>query len=222
MKFCNICCCSEFFDFNKRHNVLCSACKSLERHRVVRWGLEQLGYLDIPATYGKKRALHLAPEEMTHRYLIKSFAAGYICADLKPENYPHAKCMKLQLPEGFDFFPECYFDLILHNHVLEHIPGDYRDHLNSFLNLLKPGGHLVFTIPGISNKALTIQGGEHLSNDFERIRLHGQADHFKTFGYDLMDWFKKMPGEFAPMEIAAETRSRINAPSESLFVYTKI
>lgn len=217
-EYCNICNGVIFGDFGARLKIRCMQCNSLERHRLIRWSLEQLGYVN--SIQIAKRALHLAPEEMTHRYLAQSFGSGYICSDLVPSKYSHAHCLKLALPEGFDVFPDSYFDLILHNHVLEHIPGDYRDHLAQFVRILRPGGHMVFTLPGISKSARTVQGGEHLSSD-QRLRLHGQSDHYKSFGYDLVEWFKSATGSFGPMDIPFDVRSALRAPADSIFVFSK-
>lgn len=190
MNTCIICGGSEFIDFSSRKGVQCANCKSLERHRLVRWTLDELGYLST--NHVMKRALHLAPEEMTHRYLSE-LGVGYTCSDLVPSKYPHAQCLKLELPDGFDIFPNNYFDLVLHNHVLEHIPGDYREHLHHFVRLLRPGGNMVFTLPDVSRTSKTVQGGEFLPSDADRLRLHGQSDHYKSFGYDLIEWFSNGP-----------------------------
>lgn len=219
MEICNICRNAEFVDFNGRARIQCSVCKSLERHRLVRWVLEKLGYLT--ANNAAKRVLHLAPEEMTHRYLAKYLGVGYICSDLLPLKYPHAQCLNLALPEGFNILPDKYFDLILHNHVLEHIPGDYRDHLAQFVRLLCPGGQMVFTLPGISQTTKTVQGGENLTSDDERLRLHGQTDHYKSFGYDFIDWFAGAPGVFGPMQIPNEIRTALRASTDAIFVFSK-
>jgi SAM-dependent methyltransferase len=219
MAICNICNGTDFIDYNGRIKVVCATCKSFERHRLVRWVLEQLGYLEI--SIGIKRALHLAPEEMTYDYLIVPFGSGYVCSDMVPSKFPHAQCLKLTLPSGFDIFPDGYFNLILHNHVLEHIPGDYHDHLTSFFRILRPGGHMVFTIPGISQTSITRQGGEYLLTDAERVRLHGQSDHYKTFGCDFYHAFKDTPGSFTPMIIPDEVRAYLRAPSDPVFVFSK-
>jgi hypothetical protein len=218
MEICNICGNAAYVDFNGRQKIQCTSCRSLERHRLVRWTLEKLGY--VAANQRAKRALHLAPEEMTHRYLTKLLGVEYVCSDLMPQSYPHAQCLRLALPAGFDIFPDNYFDLILHNHVLEHIPGDYRDHLTQFLRLLSSGGHMVFTLPGLSRTSVTVQGGEHLHSDDERVRLHGQADHYKSFGYDLIEWFNSAPGVFGSIDIPTEVRTALRAPFDSIFVYT--
>jgi phosphoglycolate phosphatase len=180
--------------------------------------LEQLGYLDSTNT---RRVFHLAPEKPTHSYLAPVFGAGYICSDLMPEKYPYAQCLRLALPEGFDIFPDGYFDLILHNHVLEHIPGDYRDHLVSFLRLLRGrGGRMIFTIPGVYLDRETIQGGELLATDEERLRNFGQSDHYKHFGHDFIDWFKKTSGTFAPMNIPPEIRDSLGT-KDAVYIYSK-
>lgn len=67
MEACNICGGVDFVDMGPRKRVKCKLCNSLERHRLVRYGLEQLGFINKELVTSGKRALHLAPEEMTHR-----------------------------------------------------------------------------------------------------------------------------------------------------------
>jgi predicted SAM-dependent methyltransferase len=126
------------------------------------------------------------------------------------------------LPEGFEIFPNCYFDLILHNHVLEHIPGDYRRHLDAFLRILRPGGHMVFTIPPVYMNRSTIQDGENLPSDEDRIRMHGQKDHYKTFGKDFVEWFQeRSDGSFWAMSIPDDVRAINSAHDGFVWVFEK-
>lgn len=218
---CNICSCRDFAEFNGRPDALCVGCGSLERHRLVRHALQSLGYTQSGATRSELRLLHLAPEPVSHSYLSVEHGAGYISADLNPELYPHAQCLRLRLPEDLAIFPHGYFQLILHNHVLEHIPGDFREHLPSLTNLLKGGGHMVFTIPLSRSRQTTVQFGELLPNDGERLRLHGQRDHFKSFGSDFLEWFQAFPGHFEAMRIPESLRAAVSAPHDDVFVYCK-
>jgi phosphoglycolate phosphatase len=218
---CNICGAGDFREFNNRAGAQCTSCSSLERHRLVRYALESLGYLLPGTTRANVRLFHLAPEPVTHRYLSAEYAAGYICADLNPELYPHAECLRLRLPEDLRIFPPGYFQLILHNHVLEHIPGDFRDHLPAFTTLLKGRGHMVFTIPLSRSRPATVQFGELLSGDEERLRLHGQRDHFKSFGADFLEWFQSVPGHFQVMQIPQSVRAAVSAPYDDVYVYRK-
>ena len=190
---CNICGSTDFrpYGVKPRNNALCANCKSLERHRGLHYVLKANGFLEN--RLGLNRCLQLAPEKVTHDYLSKAYGAGYITADLDPQLYKHAQCIKLRLPEGFEIFPDEYFDLIIHNHVFEHIPGDFRTHVDQFHRLLSKNGAMVFTIPDLwitQGVKYSIQGGEDLETDEDRLREHGQEDHYKTFGYDLVDYLQ--------------------------------
>lgn len=198
---CNICGSNEFIGFGVqyRHNAQCINCSSLERHRALHYLLNNEGLLS--AKKGSRRCLQLAPEKVTHDYLVDAYGPGYTSADLFPEKYDYAKCLKLRLPEGFEIFPNDFFDLIIHNHVLEHIPGCFKSHINEFHRLLTPGGIMAFTIPdyritkGIKE---TIEGGEFLPSNEDRLKIHGQVDHYKTFGADLIDYLTSQFSEFTP------------------------
>ncbi|MEE9313652.1 MAG: methyltransferase domain-containing protein [Rhizobiaceae bacterium] len=139
------------------------------------------------------RVLHLAPEPALYPLLKTVLHQGYLTADASPEIYPHAPCLKLFFPKDFEIFPDAYFSAILHNHVLEHIPGHYGDHLREFTRLLAPGGKMVFSIPGPYNGTDTREGGEHLASDAERLEQFLQEDHFKVFGDDLIDTLNNLP-----------------------------
>lgn len=116
---CNICGNNYFVDYNSRRFAVCKACGSFERHRLVRYALNSLGLLNGQ----HKRALHIAHEKVTFEYMRSSYGGGYYCCDPFPDKYPYASCLKLFLPDDSRIFTDRYFDLILHNHVLEHIPG---------------------------------------------------------------------------------------------------
>lgn len=222
MTICNICGNTKtFLDMNKRKNVRCAVCNSLERHRLIRWTLEYYEYLS-EFNFGKNKVLHLAPEYCTHRYLKHLVGEGYVCSDLEPKKYPHASPLKLALPGGFDIFPENYFDLILHNHVLEHIPGNYQDHLQQFIRILRKNCRMIFTIPHVSTTKLSIQGGENLETDEERIKLHGQRDHYKSFGKDFFEWFEKNKhlGVFELIDIPPNIRRELKG-NDPVYVFTK-
>lgn len=221
MSHCNICGHTEFSDFSGRELVRCLNCNSLERHRLVRYVLETLDLLDEMKCCGKRRALHLAPEVMSHIYLLDVYGAGYFTADLFPEKYPHAQALKLALPEGFNIFPDKYFDLILHNHVLEHIPGSYIDHLDEFVRILNQDGYMVFTLPKINPSKNTVEGGELLQDDSARINKHGQSDHYKTFGKDFLEYFIGKAGSFICFEINDQIRKSLNAPFDVVYVFKK-
>ncbi len=188
---CNICGGTEFEPFRGRPAEKCSTCGSLARHRIG-WAVYSRHLLDTDAAKG--RVLHLAPEAALYPLLRDALHAGYITADPSPDTYPHAPCIRLFFPRDFDIFPDGYFSAILHNHVLEHIPGHYGDHLRAFARLLAPGGTMIFSVPGPYKGMQTREGGEHLATDAERLEQFLQEDHFRLFGDDFIETLRALPG----------------------------
>ncbi len=191
MPRCNICDGTSFEPFRGRPNEKCTSCGSLARHRV---GWAVYGNHLIGQKCGKGRILHLAPEPWLYPKLKDVLGSGYLCADPSPGTYPHAPCLRLFFPDDFDLFPDGYFSAILHNHVLEHIPGHYGDHLEAFIRLLAPGGKMIFSIPGPYKNQPTREGGEHLASDAERLEQFLQEDHFKMLGDDFVPTFEALSG----------------------------
>ncbi len=207
---CNICDGDEFCDFRGRPGEQCVQCGALARHRVA-LAVYENHLFPMIAEKPRGRILHLAPEPALFPLLQRRLGAGYICADASPQRYPHARCLKLFFPKNFDIFPDGYFNAILHNHVLEHIPGHFGDHLTGFARLLKPGGRMIFSIPGPYMGRQTIEGGEHLDSDGERLEKFLQEDHYKLFGADFVDFIEAIPGGRRVDEgVSDEMRTQLN------------
>lgn len=204
---CNICGSRKFSTFGKndRPFAQCCSCQSLERHRALQLTLNQLGLLN-PDFKGNRRCLHLAPELCTYRYLLDVYGAGYLVSDPCPDFYSGASCLKLSFPSDFLSFPSGFFDLIIHNHVLEHLPGSYLDHINHFYRLLSPDGYMVFTFPDLFYQfgLPSIEGGETFSSDVERLRLFGQKDHYKWLGVDFVSY---LYSTFSSVELHCDPRT---------------
>lgn len=159
-----------------------------------------------------KLVLHLAPESALSARIREVFGPGYLAADANPGAYS-TPCKKVKFPDDFGLFPDRHFDFILHNHVLEHIPGSFRDHVNEFCRMLKPGGCMIFSVPGPTTNRITIEGGEHLSSDAERLAKFGQHDHFKLFGQDLAQHMASIPGgDFSFDGLSNSQRAQLSIP----------
>ena len=189
---CNICGGTVFEEFRGRPGEQCANCGSKARHRVA-WWIYKTHFANADHDL-KRPVLHLAPEPSLSPPLQDLFGPAYIAADPNPAAYSHASCLKLFFPKGYEFFPDRYFSIILHNHVMEHIPGDYVDHLQQFKRLLIKGGKMIFSVPGPYLDFDTIQGGEFLETDEERLERFLQEDHFKLFGKDFEDNLQNAPG----------------------------
>ncbi|MCB1463035.1 MAG: methyltransferase domain-containing protein [Nitratireductor sp.] len=188
---CNICNGTEFRNYRGRKSELCANCGSKARHRVA---LDVYERFLFPMASDGARLLHMAPERCLNPILKEKFGDGYIATDASPRRYPHASPKKLVLPDDFDAFPAGHFDAIVHNHVLEHIPGHWKDHLAGLFRWLKPGGMMIFSVLGPYKGNPTVEGGEQLASDAERIERFGLKDHLKMFGDDFAPFLRDMKG----------------------------
>lgn len=180
---CNICGGQRFDDYRGRPAERCSQCGSKARHRV---GLDVYQRFVFPMAGFGVRVLHFAPEAFLHPLFAEAFGAGYVTADMVPQRYKHAAPLKIALPQGLEVFPDGYFDAVVHNHVLEHVPGHYGDHIEALLRVVKPGGLMILSVPGPYMAQVTQEGGEHLASDAQRLEKFLQEDHFKLFGHDFV------------------------------------
>lgn len=119
-----------------RRNAVCWRCGANDRERLVFLYLKQIHALFRGDWHGK--VLHLAPEKEIARHILDYKHINYICGDLFADGYNYPKYVRkmncLCLP-----FPAETFDLLICNHVLEHIEDDHRA-MSEFYRVLKRGG----------------------------------------------------------------------------------
>lgn len=160
-----------------RENVLSPSTLSLERHRLL-WL-----YLKNETTFFKAPAkvLHFAPEQAFYKRFKKLKNINYTTTDL---NSPLAdvKADICNLP-----FAENSFDIILCNHVLEHIPDDVKA-MQELYRVLKPNGWGIFQIPQDIQRQETFEDNS-ITDKKERAKIFGQYDHVRIYG---MDYFEKL------------------------------
>ena len=171
---CNLCGNDNFADMNKRKNVRCSKCGSLERTRLLWMYLENLK-IDK-----KTKVLHLAPEKGLYRALSQRVEnKNYIVADIDPKGYPFSdRCLRIDLCSLEDQ-PSCTYDLIIHSHVLEQTPCSIAYTLFHLHRMLTKNGRHICVIPFMSGKY--DECFQPVSEE-ERIRRFGQNDHVRRFG----------------------------------------
>ncbi len=162
---------------NQRENVLSPSTLSLERHRLL-WL-----YLRGNTNFFTKsiKLLHFAPEQAFYKRFKKLKNIEYVTTDL---NSPLAdvKADICNLP-----FDDNSFDVILCNHVLEHIPNDTKA-MQELYRILKPGGWGVLQIPQDLNRATTFEDNS-ITDKNERAKIFGQYDHVRIYG---RDYFEKL------------------------------
>lgn len=174
---CPICKNQKFKNFKERPNARCTNCQSLERGRYLWLVLNNMGILK-PGI----RILHMAPE----KFLLKPFKelSGdyYHPCDVDPERYKNeiVSIYSLDLCKDLNKLPSNCFDLIIHNHVLEHIPCSVEATLKSLIRIMKSGGYQFFTVP-FRGDMTKEDSSSNLSYE-ERKNQFGQEDHLRIFG----------------------------------------
>ena len=171
-----------------RHN--CSNCRCNDRDRHLWLYMRAAGLADrIPAS----RILHVAPEAHIEVRIKALHPREYVLGDLEPRRPGHRKLNIEQLP-----FDDDSFDLILCNHVLEHV-GDPDRALSELARCLARDGHLVAQTPYAPGLKWTFEMGSRVSPQFARL-FFGQEDHVRLFGADLPARFHAagLHGELMP------------------------
>lgn len=158
------------FGVRSRPDALCPVCKSVERHRALWLYLSRCTDL-LGGT--PRRLLHVAPELPLARRL-RSAGLQYTSIDLSSR-----KAM-LRMDVTRLAFADESFDVILCNHVLEHVPDD-RQALAELYRVLRPGGWAIVQVPikgDATDEDLTVTSAA------ERERRFGQSDHVRQYGRD--------------------------------------
>lgn len=160
---------------NPRENVLSPATLSLERHRLLWLFLQR----ETDFFSSKLKVLHFAPEQAFYKRFRNLSNLDYTTTDL---NSPLADVEAdiCNLP-----FDDNTFDVILCNHVLEHIPDDHKA-MQELFRVLTPGGWGVFQIPQDLNRERTFED-DSITDRKERAKIFGQYDHVRIYGRDYFD-----------------------------------
>jgi predicted SAM-dependent methyltransferase len=159
----------------QRNNVLSPSTLSLERHRLL-WL-----YLNNETDFfsSKKKVLHFAPEQAFYTIFRKQTNLDYTTTDLFSP-LADVKADICNLP-----FDDNSYDVILCNHVLEHIPDDTKA-MQELYRVLKPGGMGIFQVPQDLRRENTYTD-DSITDPKERAKIFGQYDHVRIYGKDYFD-----------------------------------
>jgi len=217
-----------FFKDNKiigggrRINMLCPRCHSTDRDRLIYHYLTYNTLLSKPDI----SLLHIAPEPCLKNYLKKFSNITYTSGDKFEKGYKgfYYDNDTLQLDLTSLAFSDNSFDIIICNHVLEHIVNE-KQALNEIYRVLKPGGWAILQVPVASELAQTIEN--NADSDELRALLYGQRDHVRLYGLDYLSRLEKhgfIVNEWSPSNYFDQNflnRYAINA-LEKVFIATKV
>ena len=181
--YCPVCektSCFVPFGIVPRPKACCPHCRSLERHRLLWlfWQKKTSLFNTIP-----KKILHVAAEPCFESRFKKLFGSGYLTADLYNPN----AMVKMDITDiGY---PDESFDIIICNHVLEHVPDDIKA-MSEFYRVLKHNGWAVLLVP-IANLDKTYEDFS-ITTESGRLEAFGQGDHVRKYGRDYLDRLKSV------------------------------
>ncbi len=157
---------------SSRGGALCPRCMSLERHRLLwLWLRRQSNLFE-----SHPRLLHVAPEHCYIKRFERLLSDHYVTADLES---PLAK-VKLDV-QDMPFGDE-EFDVVICNHILEHVDDDRRA-LAELRRVLRSGGWGILLSPVDYGVEHTLEDPSVTSAEERRI-VFGQPDHLRLFGRD--------------------------------------
>ncbi|WP_242155378.1 class I SAM-dependent methyltransferase [Aestuariivivens sediminis] len=161
----------------QRNNVLSPSTLSLERHRLL-WL-----YLKNETDFFKSnyKVLHFAPEQAFYHRFKTLGNLDYTTIDLHSP-LADIKADICNLP-----FADNSFDVILCNHVLEHITNDIKA-MQELYRVMKIGGWGIFQIPQDLKREYTYEDPS-ITDRKERAKIFGQYDHVRIYG---LDYFNKL------------------------------
>lgn len=164
----------------QRENVLSPSTLSLERHRLLWLYLKsETDFFTAP-----KKVLHFAPEQAFYKLFREQKNLDYTTTDLFSP-LADVKADICDLP-----FQDDQYDLILCNHVLEHIPDDTKA-MQELFRVMKPGGMGIFQIPQDLKREHTFEDNS-ITDPKRRAEIFGQYDHVRVYGRDYFDKLRRI------------------------------
>jgi len=195
----------------QRENALAPHSLSLERHRSVWMYLQRhTDFFTAP-----KRMLHMAPEYCYLRLFQKQANLDYVTGDLVSPWAEH----------HFDVhaipFEDSSFDVVMANHLLEHVDRD-RVVMGEFFRILKPGGWGILQVP-IDYSNPDTEEDRSITDPAELERLYWQSDHLRLYGHeDYPNRLRKAGFEVDVFDVIADLGSELAQRyclGEERFVY---
>ncbi|GAB1417551.1 class I SAM-dependent methyltransferase [Bacteroidales bacterium] len=164
----------------RRKHIICPGCASTDRERLIMLCLTNKALKLWPA----ESILHIAPEPALGSQIKKwqkQNGGLYIGGTKYHEGFYYGD--DIQLIDLLHLkFSDNQFDLLICNHVLEHIEDDLRA-MSELRRVLRPGGKAILQVPWSPILETTY---EDLSivDEKEREKHFGQFDHVRVYGKD--------------------------------------
>ena len=196
----------------------CYNCESTERERHIYLYLKEKVKLFTEKKYFK--VLHIAPEKKLSAILYNFGLGEYVCGDLIAAGYENIypeyvrKMDVLNIP-----YEDNYFDLVICNHVLEHIPND-ADAMKELFRVLKAKGIAILQVPISKIMEKTFEDFTVVTPQ-DRARIFGQPDHVRIYGQDYPERLSATGFTVERINLSSEFRNMGLMEDEDIFVARK-
>lgn len=154
-----------------RWDARCAQCGSRERHRLLWLWATRTGTNRLDG----KRILHFAPEQALKAALKNH--RGYKTADIRQRGVDYQVDMT-QLPMSDETY-----DVVIANHVLEHIDDD-RKAMRELSRILRPNGIALLTVPINPTRDVTYENPA-ITDPAQRQAHFNAPDHRRFYGLDF-------------------------------------
>jgi SAM-dependent methyltransferase len=147
-------------------------------------------YLDATSLMSRVsggRVLHFAPEKKLTERIVAARPTTYIRADIAPGS---AEIVRVDMTAMQ--FADDSFDLLIANHVLEHV-ADLAAALREVARVLVPGGLAILQTP-YSRVLHRMFEDPGVQAEDARLELYGQEDHVRLFGSDIAEHIAHLSG----------------------------
>lgn len=160
-------------------NYFCPRCRASDRERHLHLYLQRLGIVE---RFSGARVLHVAPEPKLSQLIEASRPRQYVRCDISPSS-PGI----VQVDIEATAFDDSAFDVVIANHVLEHVDDDRRA-LAEIRRVLAPSGLALLQTP-FSPKLAHTWEDPGIDTDRARLEAYGQENHVRLYGADIFDRF---------------------------------
>ncbi|HTE23387.1 class I SAM-dependent methyltransferase [Flavitalea sp.] len=161
-------------------NVFCPNCMSKNRERLLLCILKDR--IDIRG----KKILQFSPEKNLFEYLKKE--AEVTTVDTMPGYYTNIDSQIAFADATCLPFQDATFDIVMANHILEHIPQDIKA-IREIYRVLKPRAVAILQVPFSASISTTIEDPA-INDPVKQEELFGQKDHVRV--YALNDYLRRI------------------------------
>ncbi|NKZ39659.1 methyltransferase domain-containing protein [Oleiagrimonas citrea] len=159
----------------------CPHCGGHDRERHL---LLYMRHADIFDRVRNASIMHFAPEVKLSSRIKHAKPLRYIPCDLHPRSEDMQRVDMTAMHQG-----DASLDLLIANHVLEHIPDEPKA-LREIHRVLKPGGLAILQTPFASHLQHTWEDPGIVQKQ-ARLEAFGQEDHVRLYGLDIFARFEQ-------------------------------